>query len=316
MGKYVAKGDKLFGIYSPEVFSTQKEYILALKRYGRKDSITQSAENRLRLWDLPPWQIKTIREAMEPKRLITVSSPASGFIEKMDITEGSRVAAGKDLYTIVDLRNVWLKGEVYDFDAPWVKVGAQVEIDFSIPGIGKREGKISYIYPTLNPRTRTVTVRVELANPDLRLKPGMIADVLINAQSDDDRLIIPSESIIDTGKRKVVFVTETAGKYEPREVETGLVGDNYVTEVVSGLDEGETVVTSGQFLLDSESQLQEAVKKFLETRHQTEQETGDMPKHADEDADKTLYTCPMHPQIVDDQPGQCPICGMDLIRKK
>jgi Cu(I)/Ag(I) efflux system membrane fusion protein/cobalt-zinc-cadmium efflux system membrane fusion protein len=316
MGKYVAKGERLFAIYSPEVFSTQKEYVLALKRYGNEDSITRAAENRLRLWDVPAWQIKTIREAMEPKRLITISSPASGFIEKMDIAEGSRAAAGKDLYTIVDLRKVWLKGEVYDFDAPWVKTGAQVDIDFSIPGLGKHEGKISYVYPTLNPHTKTVTVRVELANPDLRLKPGMIADMLINAQSEDDRLIIPSESIIDTGKRKVVFVTETPGKYEPREVKTGLVGDNYVTEVVSGLEEGETVVTSGQFLLDSESQLQEAVKKFLETQLQMKQGTGDTQGHADEDVDKTLYTCPMHPQVVQDHTGQCPICGMDLVRKK
>ena len=315
LGKYVKKGDKLFAIYSPEVFSAQKEYILALKRYGQENSITQSAENRLRLWDVPTWQIKAIRKEMEPKRLITITSPASGFIEKMDIAEGSRIASGKDLYTIVGLEKVWLKGEVYDFDAPWVKDGAQVEIDFSIPGLSKQIGTISYIYPTLNPQTRTVTVRVELENPGLKLKPGMIAGMLINAQSDDDRLIIPSESIIHTGKRKVVFVTKTAGKYEPREVETGLVGDNNVTEVVAGLEEGETVVTSGQFLLDSESQLQEAVNKFLENRLQSTQ-GADAHEHADEEISKVLYTCPMHPQIVQEQPGQCPICGMDLVKKK
>jgi Cu(I)/Ag(I) efflux system membrane fusion protein/cobalt-zinc-cadmium efflux system membrane fusion protein len=153
-------------------------------------------------------------------------------------------------------------------------------------------------------------------NIDLKLKPGMIAGMLINAQSDDDRLIIPSESIIHTGKRKVVFVTKTLGKYEPREVKTGLVGDNYVTEVVSGLEEGETVVTSGQFLLDSESQLQEAVKKFLETQLQSDKEAGETHKHTDEEISKELYTCPMHPQIVQEQSGQCPICGMDLVKKK
>jgi Cu(I)/Ag(I) efflux system membrane fusion protein/cobalt-zinc-cadmium efflux system membrane fusion protein len=316
LGKYVAKGDKLFAVYSPEVFSAQKEYILALKRYGEGHSITESAENRLRLWDVPAWQIKTIRKEMEPKRLITITSPASGFIEKMDIAEGSRLASGKNLYTITDLKKVWLKGEVYDFDAPWVKTGAQVEIDFSIPGLSKHEGTISYIYPTLNPQTRTVTVRVEMENIDLELKPGMIAGMLINAQSDDDRLIIPSESIIHTGKRKVVFVTKTLGKFEPREVKTGLVGDNYVTEVVSGLEEGETVVTSGQFLLDSESQLQEAVKKFLEAQLPSESEAQIPHEHADEEVSKELYTCPMHPQIVQEQPGQCPICGMDLVKKK
>ncbi|MBW1860215.1 MAG: efflux RND transporter periplasmic adaptor subunit, partial [Deltaproteobacteria bacterium] len=149
LGKYVAKGDKLFAIYSPEVFSAQKEYILALKRYGEENSITQSAESRLKLWDVPAWQIKRIREEMKPKRLITISSPASGFIETMDIAKGSRITSGKNLYTIIDLSNVWLKGEVYDFDAPWVKNGAQVEIDFSIPGFDVYQGEIAYIYPTL-----------------------------------------------------------------------------------------------------------------------------------------------------------------------
>jgi len=316
LGKYVAKGDKLLAIYSPEVFSAQKEYILALKRYGRDHSITQSSENRLRLWDVPAWQIKTIRKEMKPKRLITITSPASGFIEKMDIAEGSRIASGKNLYTIIDLGKVWLKGEVYDLDTPWVKNGAQVEIDFSIPGFSDYQEEISYIYPTLSPETRTVTVRIELENPDLKLKPGMIAGMLINAQSNEDRLIIPSESIIHTGKRKVVFVTKTPGKYESREVKTGLVGDNYVTEVVSGLEEGETVVTSGQFLLDSESQLQEAVKKFLKTQLQSTQGAGDAREHAGEEIGKELYICPMHPQIVQEQPGQCPICGMDLVKKK
>ncbi|MBW2259913.1 MAG: efflux RND transporter periplasmic adaptor subunit, partial [Deltaproteobacteria bacterium] len=164
-----------FAIYSPEVFSAQKEYILALKRYGEENSITQSAESRLKLWDVPAWQIKRIREEMKPKRLITISSPASGFIETMDIAKGSRITSGKNLYTIIDLSNVWLKGEVYDFDAPWVKNGAQVEIDFSIPGFDVYQGEIAYIYPTLSPQTRTLTVRVELENPDLKLKPGMIA---------------------------------------------------------------------------------------------------------------------------------------------
>jgi rubrerythrin len=115
-----------------------------------------------------------------------------------------------------------------------------------------------------------------------------------------------------------VFVTKTLGKYEPREVETGLVGDNYVTEVISGLKEGETVVTSGQFLLDSESQLQEAVKKFLEAQLQSGQagSGGDVHDRKGTDTGKVLYTCPMHPQIIEEAPGQCPICGMDLVRVK
>jgi multidrug efflux pump subunit AcrA (membrane-fusion protein) len=317
-GAYVEKGDKLFAIYSPEVFSAQEEYILAIKSYGLEHRITRSAEKRLKLWDIPEWEIQRISKEMKPRRLITISAPASGFVEHVEVVEGSNISAGKDLYRIVDLRKVWLKAEVYDFDAPWIKEGADVEIDFSIPGYRSYKGKISFIYPTLNFKTRTLTARVELENPDMKLRPGMIAIMLIYGCSDDNRLVIPSESVIDTGKRKVVFVTKTLGKYEPREVETGLVGDNYVTEVISGLKEGETVVTSGQFLLDSESQLQEAVKKFLEAQLQSGQagSGGDVHDRKGTDTGKVLYTCPMHPQIIEEAPGQCPICGMDLVRVK
>ena len=308
-GAYFKKGDRLFGVYSPEVFSAQEEYILALKNYGKGHSVTQSARRRLRLWDIPDWHIERISEERKPKRLITVAAPAPGFIERVTVVEGSRITAGKDLYRIINLEKVWLKAEVYDFDAPWVKEGAHVEIAFSIPGLSGYNGKISYIYPTLNFKTRTLTVRVELENPTMELKPGMIAGMLIYGHSDDERLIIPSESIIHTGKRKMVFVTERPGRYEAKEVETGLVGDNYVTEVTSGLEKGETVVTSGQFLLDSESQLQEAVKKFRETQLQSG--TGSPGAHT-----HIHYTCPMHPQIVQEAPGQCPICGMDLVRVK
>ncbi|MDY6951650.1 MAG: efflux RND transporter periplasmic adaptor subunit [Thermodesulfobacteriota bacterium] len=317
-GAYVKKGDRLFGVYSPEVFSAQEEYILALKNYGEGHSVTQSARKRLKLWDIPEWQIQKISEERQPRRLITVAAPAPGFIESVAVVEGSRVAAGKDLYRIISLEKVWLKAEVYDFDALWVKEGADVEIDLSIPGLSGYKGKISYIYPTLNFKTRTLTVRVELDNPIMELKPGMIAGMLIYGHSDNERLIIPSESIIHTGKRKIVFVTDRPGRYEPKEVETGLVGDNYVTEVISGLQEGETVVVSGQFLLDSESQLQEAVKKFREAQLQSREIApgGHMDSHGDEEQAEALYTCPMHPQIVQEAPGQCPICGMDLVRTK
>jgi len=317
-GAYVKKGDKLFSVYSPEVFSAQEEYILALKNYGEGHSVTQSAKKRLKFWDMPDWQIERISKEREPRRLITVPAPAPGFIESVAVVEGSRITAGKDLYRIINLEKVWLKAEVYDFDAPWVKEGADVKIDFSIPGLSSHKGKISFIYPTLNFNTRTLTVRVELENPDMELKPGMIASLLIYGHSDDNRLIIPSESIINTGERKIVFLTKTLGKYEPREVETGLVGDNHVTEVTSGLEEGETVVTSGQFLLDSESQLKEAVNKFLEAQLQSRrgERVTDTPEHEEKKSDRTLYTCPMHPQIVQEAPGECPICGMDLVEVK
>lgn len=317
VGASVKKGDRLFSIYSPDVFSAEREYVLALKSYGPGHEISRSAETRLRLWGIDEQQIDKIRTRMKPARLVIIRAPASGFVERVNVVEGSRVAAGKDLYTIVDLTRVWLLAEVYDLDAPWIKKGAQMDIRFSVPRLRRYTAPVSYIYPTLNPRTLTLTVRAELPNPDMALRPGMIARLFIDAHRDGERLIIPSEAIINTGDQKFVFVARALGKYQMQKVETGLVGDDGMTEVVSGLVEGQNVVTSGQFLLDSESQLQEAAQKFLEQQLQTVGDQGvPASKKHDDGVKKILYTCPMHPQIIRDHPGQCPICGMDLVRKK
>jgi Cu(I)/Ag(I) efflux system membrane fusion protein/cobalt-zinc-cadmium efflux system membrane fusion protein len=183
----------------------------------------------------------------------------------------------------------------------------------------KYEGKVSYIYPTLNPKTRTLQVRLEFENPGLGLKPGMFATVQIEAQRKASVLSIPSEAILHSGTRQVVFVAVDLGKYEMREIATGLSGDRNKTEVLSGLTQGERVVTSGQFLLDSESQLQEAVQKLLAARlHAKEKRVApdDAPAaHDHGEASETYWTCGMHPQIVQDGPGTCPICGMDLTEK-
>ena len=184
-------------------------------------------------------------------------------------------------------------------------------------GSVQREGQVSYIYPTLNPRTRTLRVRVELPNPNLELRPGAFATVEIDAQRIPDALVVPTEAILHSGQRQIVFVSPETGRYEAREIRTGLVGDAHMTQVTQGLDEGESVVTSGQFLLDSESQLQEAVQKMLAARLQAK--AGGTPSASDahdHGADAALWTCPMHPQIIEDQAGTCPICGMDLVEMK
>jgi Cu(I)/Ag(I) efflux system membrane fusion protein/cobalt-zinc-cadmium efflux system membrane fusion protein len=184
------------------------------------------------------------------------------------------------------------------------------------------EGKVSYIYPTLDEQTRTLTVRLEFENPGLQLKPGMFSTIRIDTRKKSGVLVVPSEAIIRSGERNVVFVAHRLGIYEPREVVTGLTGDEHRTEVLEGLEEGETVVRSGQFLLDSESQLQEAMQKMVSGGlHAHQHDEGAPPKQegaADDggDADEVVWTCPMHPQIAEEEPGQCPICGMDLVRKK
>jgi len=323
-GDFVKKGEKLFAVYSPEVFAAQKEYIMALKNYGESHRITESAKQRLLLWNIPSWIVKNIRENRKPQRLITTTSPASGYVHHKAVVKGSSIKQGKDVYTIYSLDKVWIKAEVYDFDISWVKKGAKSKIKFTTPGMSAIEGKVSYIYPTLNSKARTVTVRIELDNKDNNIKPGMVATVIIYSEKNGGRLVIPTETIIDTGQKKVVFVTNSVGQYEARKIKTGLIGDNDVTEVTEGLHEGETIVLSGQFLLDSESQLKEAVDKFMRQKLQNHGQAeiskddghGDHGHGREGDDAKTLYICPMHPNIIEEEPGSCPICGMDLVEKR
>jgi Cu(I)/Ag(I) efflux system membrane fusion protein/cobalt-zinc-cadmium efflux system membrane fusion protein len=208
---------------------------------------------------------------------------------------------------------------VYEFDAPWIAEGQKAAMELSFQAGKTYDGKVAYIHPTLNAKSRTLTVRLEFQNPGLGLKPGMFATVQIEAQRQQNVLKIPTEAIIRSGTRQVVFVAVDLGKYEMREITTGLSGDRHMTEVLGGLREGERVVTSGQFLLDSESQLQEAVQKLLSARLQAKEKrvSADNSSAQDEaQGSETYWTCGMHPQVVADEPGTCPICGMDLIEKK
>ncbi len=270
-GVKVDRGDRLFSVYSPELVSAQEEYLLALRTQGAGSPLAKSARARLDFWNLSNGQIDRIASRGKAQRTLTVTAPRSGYVLHKNLVEGARVEAGRDLYRIGDLDKIWVNAEVYEFDAPWVNLNdpASMELEFER---GKTyQGKVSFIYPTLNPKTRTLTVRLEFPNPGLALKPGMFATVEISSQRKSDVLLVPTEAIIRSGTRQVVFVTPKLGHYEMHEVTTGLVGDDHQTEVLSGLEAGEQVVVSGQFLLDSESQLQEAVQKLLESRLQSKQ---------------------------------------------
>ena len=299
-GDPVKEGQALFELYSPDLVAAQEDYLLALRTQSEDSELARSARRRLELWDVASRDIDRIRDSGEAMRTLPVRAPKAGFVLHKNVVEGARVDAGRDLYRIGNLQRIWVTAEVYEFDAPWVQLGqpAQMELTFE-PGT-TLEGEVSYIYPTLDSTSRTLTVRLEFENPGLQLKPGMFATVYIEYRRLDDVVAVPSEAILHSGTRQVVFVHRGDGHYEPREVTTGLVGDRSLTEVSSGLDVGEEVVVSGQFLIDSESQLQEALLKMT------------APEAAPEIED-IAWTCPMHPDVHEDEPGRCPDRGMDLI---
>ncbi|RMG18936.1 MAG: efflux RND transporter periplasmic adaptor subunit [Deltaproteobacteria bacterium] len=318
-GVRVRAGEPLVDVYSPELVSAQEEYLLALRTSGPGSALAKSARRRLQLFGVPTWQIDRVQTQREVRRTLTVVAPRAGYVVHKNVVEGARIQAGSDIYRIADLSRVWVEAEVYEYDAPYIQVGAEATVELTFQPGTPRRSRVDYIYPTLNPKSRTLRVRVELENPDLALKPGMFATVDIHAEEKKDALWIPTEAVIHSGRRELVFVALDLGHYEPREIATGLVGAQYRTEVVAGLHEGERVVTSGQFLLDSESQLQEAVQKMIAGRlHAKEPRPeggtlGAAGEAKDGRGHTTLWTCPMHPEVLQDEPGTCPICGMDLV---
>jgi RND family efflux transporter MFP subunit len=319
-GTHVKKGQPLFKIYSPELVQAQQEYINAAKSAGPDSPLAASARTRLELAGVSSWLIKKLDVKNEAFKTITVSAPQSGYVLHKNVVEGSRIMAGKDLYRIGNLTAIWVNVELYEFDAPYIRAGLPATMELPFQKGKTYEGQVAYVYPTLDRKTRTLKARLEFPNPGLGLKPGMFATVWVEAERKHKVLAIPTEAILHSGQRQLVFVAKGGGRYEPRPVVTGLSGDGHLTEIISGLRENEVVVTSGQFLLDSESQLQEAVAKLLADRLEAKKEnsitTAEPASDQHDHESESYWTCPMHPQILQDESGQCPICHMDLVEKK
>ncbi len=267
-GKYVKKGEPLLTIYSPELVSTQEEYLLALnaKKSLTKssfpevassgDSLAESAKRRLKLWDITDEEIKNLEETGKAKKTITLYAPFSGFVLEKSAYKGMNVMPGMTLYKLANLSDVWLYGDIYEYELPFIRLGQQASIQLTyLPG-ETFTGKVIYIYPALNPETRTAKVRFEFPNPHDKLKPEMYANVEIKVQL-GKKLTVPAGAIIDTGIRQIAIVAKGNGYFEPREVKASRVDDYY--EVSKGLKAGERVVTSASFLVDSESNLKEAM---------------------------------------------------------
>ncbi len=275
-GQPVRKGQPLLEIYSPDLVAAQQEYLLALESSKRLTTspfpeiadggkrLLEAARSRLRYWDISEQQINHLETTGQVKKTLTLHSPNSGIVTMKTALQGMRVMAGEELLQIADLSQVWVNAELYEQDLPWVKVGqsARVELPYA-PG-KVLEGKVDYIYPYLDGETRTVKARIVFANPGLELKPDMYANVQISAESVKGTLAIPADAVLRSGREMVVFVTKGDGKFDPRLVATGVSGDDGYVQILSGLRAGEQVVTSAQFMLDSESKLREAIQKMME----------------------------------------------------
>jgi len=264
-GQYVAKGAPLFAVYSPELLASQEELVQVLKASAEgphTEHLVRSARQRLLQFDVPGAFVAQLEKDLTPRRQVVIPSPQEGYVIHKTAYEGTFVKKGEGLFTLGDLDALWVIAEVYEQDAPWVRVGqlATIELDY-LPG-RTHEAKVDYVYPVLDEKTRTIEVRLRLPNPDVALKPGMFATVRIHTEPSEDTLLVPSEAVIHSGERHVAFVYLGDGVFDPRELVLGVRGDDDY-EVEMGLSEGEEVVVSGQFLLDSESRLKEAVKKML-----------------------------------------------------
>ncbi|MGR8950947.1 MAG: efflux RND transporter periplasmic adaptor subunit [Gammaproteobacteria bacterium] len=274
-GQWVEKNEDLLTIYSPQLVASQQEYVLALKglkvlekspiediRRGAEEMVDSSRE-RLKLLDVPEHQLHDLMRTHRIRKGLHIHSPAKGIVINIGAREGQYVTSETELYMIADLSKVWVYAEIYEYELPWVKVGDAVEM--RLAGIPGRifKGHLAFIYPYAEAKTRTIKVRLVFDNAEWLLKPDMFAEVTIRAGKQVDAIVIPSEAVVRSGAKTQVFIVRGSGKFEPRPITTGLSSNGDIA-VLDGVKAGEEVVTSAQFLIDSESRLHEATAKMME----------------------------------------------------
>jgi Cu(I)/Ag(I) efflux system membrane fusion protein len=286
-GEEVTKDQILLSIYAPKLVSTQQEYLLALNnlkalqgsaiediRRGAEELVVSSRE-RLRLLDVPEHQIRELENKRKIQKTLHIHTPVAGTVISIGARDGQYVTPNTELYMVVDLSRVWVFAEIFEYELPWVKVGDEVEMTLSgIPG-RVFTGELDYIYPYAESRTRSIKVRLAFDNPDLLLKPEMFAEVVIRSDKQINAIVLPAEAVLRSGQSERVFVVRAPGKFEPRVVRLGFQSAGQV-EVLEGVEEGEEVVVSAQFLVDSESNLREATQKMLEVQETKSRPTTDM----------------------------------------
>lgn len=273
-GQPITRGQPLFTLYSPDLVATQNEYLLALETRDRlrqsqvadarsyADRLADAARQRLALWDLAPDQIETIERTRQAQHAVVFHSPASGYVIEKRAVKGMRIMPGESLYRIADLSVVWVEAEVYESELPFATPGAHARVSFDAYPGETFVGRVSYIYPYVAETSRTVRVRLELANPSGRLKPGMYANIEIDSTLGLG-LTVPADAVVDSGRAQFVFVALGDGYFEPRRIRVGQRLPDAI-QIVDGLSAGERVAGAATFFIDSESQLRAAMQGFEE----------------------------------------------------
>jgi Cu(I)/Ag(I) efflux system membrane fusion protein len=362
-GQVVNKGEKLMDIYSPELVAAEQELLTALSYQSAVrnsaineaktsgDELLKNAVEKLKLLEIPDSEIERIKETKDVKTYMTLYAQRRGTVIMKNVVEGQKVAAGASLLYIADLSNLWLTADIYEYELPKVEIGSSAEITFNFFPGKIFKSRISFIYPTLDNKTRTVKVRFDIPNYNNELKPSMFANIVIKGKSLGNYPVVPEQAVIRSGQKNIIILALGDGRFKPAEVTLGDYSGGYY-QVLKGISAGEEIVTSAQFLIDSESNLQAAVSQFSTAAKKDTMKMGtdknnktgspenmDMKKGPDISAssestssekdprirnglidlaaidrnkDGKLYEDIMDWNVISDNPGTCPLCGMTL----
>lgn len=339
-GQHVSRGQPLFLLYSPELYSAQQDFLLAQQAGGsaaggvgaapsRLEMLSRAARQRLRLLGLGDAQLDELAKSGAPSESLSIPAPASGFVIEKNVVEGAAVEAGMRLYRIAALNKVWIEAEVYEADLLHTRVGQSATVTLDYLPERSYAAKVAYVYPYLDPTARTGRIRVELANRELELRPGMYASVTLSSDA-APRVQVPSSAVVYTGPRRLVFVDLGGGRFRPQEIRVG-AESNGMYEVLSGLAAGDRVATSGVFLIAAEARISTAAKYWDKTPDApaasapTSAAPAPLPSSSARavvparkaaqraPAKAMVYTCTMHPEVRSSSPGKCPKCGMELV---
>ena len=260
-GERIKKGEFLFKVYSPKLVNAQEELVTALASTNK--GLIRASKQRLSALGISSSQIEALQKNKKVKQQISIYAPQDGVVSELPVREGMFVKPSMKVMTLGDLSSVWLLAEVFERQAEWVEVGQDTEVSLSyLPG-KTWSGKVEYIYPSLDPKTRTLKVRLRFDNPGEKLKPNMYANVKIFGGATEKTIVIPLEGLIRTGREQRVIVALGEGKFAARQVKSGIESGNYV-EILEGINEGENIVISGQFLIDSEASMRSSIVRMTD----------------------------------------------------